>query len=213
MDNFQPHVDIKWHFINTNIQPKTQTHPPIFSLSFTAETGATAATPCATTLGGFRPLLRPLLGYPNFPLLPAIMPNHLLHSKQLPPSSNSSLKWGISQTLTCFILSFMVVFFMGYVWMIKLIVIVQFLLSLEMFGVMGIWSRGWFSWFCNCWTAAAENSGNHRIVQKFWNFYCRFYILFGIFWQTFMKFGGVISELWNFEENCPVLDTNLVIMY
>ena len=37
---------------------------------------------------------------------------------------------------------------MGYVWMIKLIVIVQFLLSLEMFGVMGIWSRGLFSWFC-----------------------------------------------------------------
>ena len=28
--------------------------------------------------------------------------------------------------------------------MIKLIVIVQFLLSFEMFGVMGIWSRAWF---------------------------------------------------------------------
>ena len=32
----------------------------------------------------------------------------------------------------------MIVLFMGYVWMIKLIVIVQFLLSLEMFGIMGI---------------------------------------------------------------------------
>jgi len=30
------------------------------------------------------------------------------------------------------------------VWMIKLIVIVQFLLSLEMFGVVVIWSRAWF---------------------------------------------------------------------
>jgi len=32
----------------------------------------------------------------------------------------------------------MIVLFMGYVWMIKLIVIVQLLLSLEMFGIMGI---------------------------------------------------------------------------
>jgi len=44
----------------------------------------------------------------------------------------------------------MVVLFMSYVWMIKLIVIVQFLFSLEMFGVMGIGSRAWFSWFCIC---------------------------------------------------------------
>jgi len=32
----------------------------------------------------------------------------------------------------------MIVLFVGYVWMIKLIVIVQFLLSLEMFGITGI---------------------------------------------------------------------------
>ena len=34
-----------------------------------------------------------------------------------------------------------------------------------------------------------------------------------MFWNNFMNFGFVISELWNFEEICPVLDTNLVIMY
>jgi len=34
---------------------------------------------------------------------------------------------------------------MGYVWIIKLIVIMQFLLSLEMGGVMDIWSRTWSS--------------------------------------------------------------------
>ena len=186
MDNFQPHVAINRQIINTNIQHNSQTHfPHSFSL-LTAETGAAAAAPCAATLGGFRPLFRPLLGYPDFPLLLAIMPNHLLHSKQLPPPSNSSLKWGISQTLTCYILNFMIVLFMGYVWMIKLIVIVQFLLSLEMFGVMGIWSRAWFSWFCICLNATVENSGNDGIVQKFWNVYYRFYLLFGIFWKTFM---------------------------
>jgi len=27
-----------------------------------------------------------------------------------------------------------------------------------------------------------------------------------------MNFGGVISELWNFEENCHILDMNYVIM-
>jgi len=44
----------------------------------------------------------------------------------------------------------MVVSFMGHVWMIKLIGIMQCLLSLEMFKVMDIWSRAWFSWFCIC---------------------------------------------------------------
>jgi len=28
-----------------------------------------------------------------------------------------------------------------------------------------------------------------------------------------MNFGRVISKLWNFEENCPVLNTNYVITY
>jgi len=28
-----------------------------------------------------------------------------------------------------------------------------------------------------------------------------------------MNFGRVISELWNFEENYPVLNTNYVIMH
>ena len=58
-----------------------------------------------------------------------------------------------------------------------------------------------------------ENSGNYEIIQKCENFYCRFSILFGIVQQNFMNFGGVISELWNFEENCHVLDTNYIIMY
>ena len=33
-----------------------------------------------------------------------------------------------------------------------------------------------------------------------------------MFWQKFMNFGGVISELWNFEGNFPTLDTNYVIL-
>ena len=58
-----------------------------------------------------------------------------------------------------------------------------------------------------------ENSGNYGAVQKFQNFYCRLSITCWKFWQNFMKFGGVIREVWNYEENCSVLDTNYVIMY
>jgi len=58
-----------------------------------------------------------------------------------------------------------------------------------------------------------ENSKNYAVVQKFGNFYCRFFILFGIFWKNFMNFGAIISELWNCEENCHVLDPNYAIMY
>ena len=82
---------------------------PIFFSLLTAETGAAAAAPCAATLGGFRPLL----GYPDFPLLLAIMPNHLFHSKQPPHLINSSLKWGISQNPNLFYLEFYGCFLYG----------------------------------------------------------------------------------------------------
>ena len=112
-ENFQPHVATYWQFITIKLeQTNSHTHPP-FSLSLlmcaAAETGAAAAAPCAATLGGFRPTL----DYPDFPLLPAIMPNHLLHSKQPPHLINSSLKWGISQNPNLFYLEFYGCFLYG----------------------------------------------------------------------------------------------------
>jgi len=60
------------------------------------------------------------------------------------PSSlefNSNARY--MQTLTCFILSFWDCF--SYDYCLYNQIIIQFLLSLKMFGVMGIWSRTWSS--------------------------------------------------------------------
>ena len=82
-----------------------------------------------------------------------------------------------------------------------------------MFGVMGIWSRGLFSWFCIRFYATVEIleiTGLSKTSEIF-NVGSLYYL--GFSGKSSWSFGDVISELWNFEENCPVLDTNLVIMY
>ena len=101
------------NFLPQRIQQKSQAHLSISSLLstvFRQKTGAAAAASLCRQFWWFQPLFRPPPSCPEFPLLVAIMSNPSNHSKQLPPLSNSSLKWGLSQTLTCFILSFMVFF-------------------------------------------------------------------------------------------------------
>ena len=163
MDNFQPHVAINRQFINTNIQHNSQTHfPHSFSL-LTAEQGQQLCRP----FWWFRPLFRPLLGYPDFPLLLAVMPNHLFHSKQPPHLINSSLKWGISQNPNLFYLEFCGCFLYG------LCLDDQIDSYCAIFIEFGdVWSYGYLiksmiimilhSFLCHC-----RNSGNYRIVQKF----------------------------------------------
>jgi len=119
--------------------------------------------------------------------------------KTAPPPSNSSLKWSISQNPNLFYLEFYGCFIYG------LCLDDQIDSYCAIFIEFGdVWSyryliKSMISWFCICWIATVENSENYEIVQKFWKFYCRVFILFGIFWQNFINFGRVISELWNFE--------------
>ena len=212
MDNSQPHVAINRQLINTNIQPQIHKPFPPFSLSSHQNRGSSCCpfVPPILTVPATFPATS---GLPDFPLLLAIMPNHLFHSKQPPHLINSSLKWGISQNPNLFYLEFYGCFLYG------LCLDDQIDSYCAIFIEFGdVWSYGYLiksmifmilhSFICHC-----RNYGNYRIVPKFWNFYCRCSILFGIFWKTFMNVGCVISELWNFEEICPVLDTNLVIMY
>ena len=204
MDNFQPHVAINRQIINTNIQHNSQTHFPHSLSLLTAEQGQLC-----------RPFwwFRPPPNCPELPLLLAIKSNPSNHSKQPPPLSNSSLKWGISQNPNLFYLEFYGCFLYG------LCLDDQIDSYCAIFIEFGdVWSYGYLiksmiimilhSFLCHC-----RNSENYRIVQKFWNVYCRCSIWFWICWRNGLNFGHVISELWNFEEICPVLDTNLVIMY
>lgn len=152
----------------------------------------------------------------RLPRLPLAASYHGQPSKSLKTTahpSNLSSKWGISQNPNLFYLEFYGCFVYELCLDNQIDSYCAIFIEFGDVWIYGYLMKSMISWFCICWIATVENSGNYGIVQKFW--ICLLYILYiiWIFWKNFMNFGDVISKLWNFEENCPALDTNYVIMY